>query len=117
MDLSYAQEKLKLVFSGYNNSSILVFPPKKINKSYYRCDNHFHLDTILDMYNESSSNYGIVLISGKEYRCYILNICNTYKEFKLVNYDTANLPNNHNKGGSSSGRGIERKYMINILTK
>lgn len=92
------------MFSEYNNSSILIFPPKKIIKSYYRCDNRFHLDNILDMYNESFTNYGIVLVSGKEYRCYILSICNSCKEFKLIKSDIENLQKKQKKGGQSAPR-------------
>ena len=49
MDLSCVVAKLISVFSGYNDASIIIYSPKKIIKSYYRCDKRFHLDEILDM--------------------------------------------------------------------
>lgn len=55
------------------------------------------------MYNDSN-NYGIVLISGKEYRCYVISICNSYKEFKLISSDTEHLQKKQKKGGQSAAR-------------
>ena len=39
-------------------------PPKPIKRSYYRCDVRFHIDDILDMYNDYNDD-GIVYIDGK----------------------------------------------------
>ena len=56
------------------------------------------------MYNESTNDYGIVLVSGDEYRCYILSICGIHKEFKLLNSDTQHLQKKQKKGGQSAPR-------------
>ena len=53
---------------------------------------------------ENSINYGIVLLSGKEYRCYILEITGSNKNFKLVNSDTIQLQKHQKKGGQSADR-------------
>lgn len=100
-------------------TSTIIFPPKKIQKSYYRCDDKFHLDLVLDMYEEST-NYGIVLLSGKEYRCYILEINGVYRDFKLCYSGGARL-REHNKGGQSQNRFMRHAqeqrdyYYTNII--
>ncbi len=91
------------MFSGYNDTSFIIHPPKTIQKSYYRCDNRFHLDAVSEMYGESIA-YGIVLLSGKEYRCYILEIIGSHKEFILVNSDEIQLQKRQKKGGQSAVR-------------
>lgn len=98
----FVLEVYNIVFSGYNNS-IVIYPPNKISKRYYRCDNKFHLDCILDMY-KSETKYGICLISGKEYRCYILEIRGSHKQFKLIKSDTQEIMNQHKTGGQSALR-------------
>lgn len=87
-------------------------------KSFYRCDNKFHLDAIIDMY-DLDMNYGIALLSGKEYRCYLvsINIIGTYKEFKFLDGSTVELQRKHNKGGSAANRylnGIQDKRHLYI---
>jgi len=104
MDLSCVVAKLISVFSGYNDASIIIYSPKKIIKSYYRCDKRFHLDEILDMYSDSYVNYGIVLISGNAYRCYLLCVGTSHREFKLLNSDTIHLQKTKKKGGQSAPR-------------
>lgn len=89
---------------------MIIDPPKKIQKNYYRCDNHFHLDPILEMYNDSV-NYGIVLLSGKDFRCYVLEITGSNKEFKLIDGDRFKLQKRQKKGGQSAQR-IDRLREI-----
>lgn len=92
------------MFSGYNDSSIILFPPKKIQRSNYRCDSKFDLDELLEMYTEDSINYGIVLLSGKEYRCYIVEITGSHIEFNLTDCDEVTLQKRQKKGGQSAVR-------------
>lgn len=72
-------------------------------KSFYKCDTHFHLDNILDMY-DSETNYGIVLISGKEFRCYSVNLSGSHVEFKKLVKITEELQKKQGRGGSSAAR-------------
>jgi peptide chain release factor subunit 1 len=82
----------------------MIFEPiKKINQKFYRCDNRFYLDNVLEMY-KSEIRYGIALISGKEYRCYILELTGTHRNFKLVTSDTHEMQKGHKKGGQSAPR-------------
>jgi peptide subunit release factor 1 (eRF1) len=91
------------VFSDYNNSCIILFPSKKINKSGYRCSNKFELDSILEMYKPETC-YGVVLISGNGFRCYSVELTGTYKNFKLLDSMEVKLQNRHKTGGSSFKR-------------
>lgn len=62
------------------------------------------------MYN-NSINYGVVLLSGKEYRCYILEITGNNKNFKLVASDTVQLQKHQKKGGQSAPRFEENRQI------
>lgn len=55
------------------------------------------------MYNDATK-YGICLISGKEFRCYILEMSGDHKEFKLIFSDNQEIMNKHKTGGQSSMR-------------
>jgi len=78
-------------------------PPKRINKSYYSCGNKFILDEILEMFKQNIK-YGIAIISGSQYRCYILEITGKYINHKLLASDTVKLQKKHKKGGQSALR-------------
>ena len=106
-----------VVFSQYNGSALII-PPDKISKSYYKCDKYFHLDTVMAMYQEISKNYGIILLSGREYRIYLAKISKSNKEFKLLKSDEQRLQNKHRRGGQSSVRFEHiRVEKRNIYTK
>ena len=96
-------EKHGIEFDSYN-SSIIIYPPKKITCSFYKCDNKFHLNLVLNMYDENVNNYGIALLSGKEYRCYVLSLSSCYQDLKLVASGETKLQKKHKKGGSSQNR-------------
>lgn len=91
-----------MIFSWYSGTYIII-PPNKINKKYYRCDNKFYLDDVKNLHNEET-NYGICLISGKEYRCYIVEKRSDDKQFKLVSHDKEKIMNQHKTGGQSAQR-------------
>ena len=92
--------------SFYNDGSIILYPPKKISKSYYRCDKKFHIDTIIEMYDDANTTkYGIILLSGKEYRLYLVELFGAqHKEIKLLACDTESLQKKQRKGGQSAPR-------------
>lgn len=83
--------------------TILFEPPKKINISFYRCDNKFHFDNILDMYNNENL-IGVCLLSGEELRIYSVSITGSHVEPRLVKRITICLPNKQTKGGQSAVR-------------
>jgi len=117
MVLCCALAKLGRVFSHYNNSSVILYAPKKIQKSYYRCDSKFHLDDLLELY-DNSINYGIVLLSGKEYRCYLIEVTGSHIEYNLVDCDEVTLQKRQKKGGQSAQRfGRIREGKRNHYTK
>jgi len=109
MALYYVLEKLSIVFSDKNEFvSLLIYPPKKIRQTFYKCDNRFHLDKIIEMYS-SNEGYGITLISGNNFRCYLLEITSgnkfdPYVNYKLLYSDEIILQKKQKKGGSSANR-------------
>lgn len=70
--------------------------------------------------------YGIALLSGKEFRCYTVNISGAHVDFKLIASDTEHLQKKQKKGGQSAPR-FERirqekelhyvKKMTDVLVK
>ena len=89
--------------SQYNQASILFEPPKQLKYLYYRCDAKFHLDTVLDMY-EDDETYGVCLISGEDIMIYTVNVFNDNFDIKLIDDNTIELQTRTRRGGSSSGR-------------
>jgi peptide chain release factor subunit 1 len=85
------------------NGSILIVPPKKINQSYYRCDNKFHLDEILEQY-EKEEQFGVVLVSGEICRIYTITRSGTHVQIKQSKIAEVHQLKNHSKGGQSAQR-------------
>lgn len=92
-NLSYLREGITVLFE----------PPKKINISFYRCDNKYHLDNVLDMYNNENL-IGVCLLSGEELRVYNIAITGSHIESTLLKKRTIKLPNKQKKGGQSAVR-------------
>lgn len=92
------------ILSQYNQSSILFEPPKPLKYMFYRCDVKFHLDTILDMY-EDDDYYGLCLISGEDLVIYLVTISSDNRiDIKKLNSENIELQTRTRRGGSSSGR-------------
>lgn len=83
--------------------TVLFEPPKKINMSFYRCDNKFHLDQIVEMYDDENL-IGVCLMSGEELRVYTVSITGSHIEQKLLKHLDIKLPNKQKKGGQSAVR-------------
>ena len=91
-------------FSILNHGGAVLFePPFKISRSSYMCDKVFHLDHILDMYNDKQM-YGLVYITGKTYAFYKISKTGSSINHELVVHGDVSLPNKHNKGGQSAPR-------------
>jgi peptide chain release factor subunit 1 len=83
--------------------TLLFESPKKINISFYRCDNKYHLDPILDMYNDENK-IGVCFISGEQLLIYSVSITGSHIEPKLIKKLNIELPNKQKKGGQSAVR-------------
>ncbi|ARF10994.1 eukaryotic peptide chain release factor subunit 2 [Hokovirus HKV1] len=111
MALCYAQELLSqtcLVFSLIKEDNCIILePPKKLQNSNYICDKRWHLDLILEMYEEKKI-IGIALLSGSLIKIY--NIIKTGNHYEINNIKNVEieLQKKQRKGGSSSAR-IGRK--------
>jgi|SaaInlStandDraft_3_1057020.scaffolds.fasta_scaffold29436_1 peptide chain release factor subunit 1 len=105
--------KTSRIFSTVYGSGVLFEPPKKILCAWTRCDSKFCLEGIVEMLKDEKS-YGIVLISGKETKCYKVIISGKHIEHKLIGKKTVQLQKHQKKGGQSADR-IERirqgKYL------
>lgn len=103
MDLCCVQANQITVPSLQEGITTLFEPPKKINISFYRCDNKFHLDDVLDMYNNENL-IGVCLLSGEELRIYNVSITGSHIEPRLIKRIEIKLPNKQKKGGQSAVR-------------
>jgi peptide chain release factor subunit 1 len=109
MDLFYVLENVDRAFSSlqtelqYNQSSILFEPPKQLKFMYYRCDTKFHIDNILDMFDDEE-NYGLCLISSEEVKIFMVTISGDRFDIKMLDKENIDLQTRTRRGGSSSGR-------------
>jgi peptide chain release factor subunit 1 len=92
------------VFSTYNGACVGIIPPKIINKNRYICDAKFHLDDVMNMYDDNVLKIGICLVSGKECRLYLIETNGKHRDIKLLFSNTEHLLKHHNKGGQSAQR-------------
>jgi peptide chain release factor subunit 1 len=74
-------------------------PPEPTPIYYYRCDQRFHLESLMEMLREKSS-YGIIVIDGNDATIATLrgSTLKTVKEF------TSGIPGKHRAGGQSARR-------------
>lgn len=81
-------------------SDYLIFEPiKSINKSFYRCDNKFYLDSVLEMYTNDEFD-GIIYVDGSICDFYLVNL----GRYSKVKSSTIYLQNQFKNGGQSSNR-------------
>jgi peptide subunit release factor 1 (eRF1) len=108
LDVLPCLKKTSLIFSSdfkFHNSMIIE-PPKKINKVYYRCCKQFNLDTISEMF-KNETKIGIILISGSGYKFYVIIKTGSHLDVRCLDDGTIKLQKNQKKGGQSAQR-IER---------
>lgn len=82
---------------------IIIDPVKKIKANDYICDNKFHLDILIDQY-ENELFVGLALISGESFILYKLIITNKYVDFKILKQKKIILQKRMRKGGQSAQR-------------
>ncbi|MFH0896611.1 MAG: peptide chain release factor aRF-1 [Candidatus Bathyarchaeota archaeon] len=76
-----------------------IEPPEPTPIYYYRCDQRFHLEYLMDMLKETST-YGIIVIDGSDATVATLRgmTLKTVREF------TSGIPGKHRAGGQSAKR-------------
>ena len=121
MDLCYVLEKQSIVPSQSQSPTLLLDPPKKLTMAYYRCDNKFHLDAILEMFDDDKK-IGVCLVSGKELLIYVLTLSGSHIDYNMIRRVDIVLANKHNKGGQSSNRfgrivQIVRNNYVDIIVQ
>jgi peptide subunit release factor 1 (eRF1) len=90
-------------FTSEKWTGYLIFEPfKPISKTFYRCSNKFHLDSISEMYTDDIV-YGIVYTDGKECISYSMNSL----RYTIENKTKISLQGQFKKGGQSAQR-LER---------
>lgn len=82
------------------------------------CDKYFHLDPILEMFEDGIS-YGIVFISGDAFYIYKITKSGNYYETKKLFGDDVAIAKKHKKGGYSAGRfsRLRLESIHNYITK
>lgn len=83
-------------------------PPLPIKKSLYRCDKIFHIDHILDLYQDQSK-WGLIILSGEETSFYTCSVTqkdssNEITQTILSDQFTIHRLKSHKKGGQSAQR-------------
>lgn len=91
------------IFSTYYNGTIIFQPTKKIKKAYYKCDNKFHLDEILEMY-KTENLHGVVYISGEKYEIHKISISGNHIDSTLLLNKNVHLKGETKAGGQSAQR-------------
>jgi len=77
----------------------VIEPPKPIQIYYYRCDQNFHLEPLLDMLREKGS-YGILVIDGTEATIATLR----GQALDIIKNVSSGIPGKHRAGGQSARR-------------
>jgi peptide chain release factor subunit 1 len=96
--------------------NVIFEPIKKINKNIYRCDKRYHIDSIIEMY-EDEYKFGVAMLTGKEYRMYIITKSGIHIEPKLIASDGHEMQKQTKKGGQSAqriGRIRENKQALYV---
>lgn len=84
--------------------SVVFEPPMPIKRSYYRCDSHFHLDTIGSMYTEEGEEIGLMIVKGDEARLYVILSNPPHWEVKERKVVSGQRDTKTRRGGQSANR-------------
>lgn len=94
---------VSLVFSNSDHGCRLIEPPQPIKRFYYRCDNKFHIDQLLELY-ETPTTYGLVYVSGSELILYTVQIIGGQLQTNALYRKSVKLQKSQKKGGQSAAR-------------
>lgn len=86
----------------------VVEPPDPISIYYYRCDQRFHLEPLMETLREKNT-YGIVVIDGNDATIAKLK----GKTLNIVKKMTSGIPGKHRAGGQSARR-FERLREVEV---
>jgi peptide chain release factor subunit 1 len=85
---------------GSERMEIFVLePPKPINVYFYRCDNRFHLEPLMDILREKET-FGIILIDSNDATLATLR----GRRMEIMKEMTSGVPGKHRAGGQSARR-------------
>jgi peptide chain release factor subunit 1 len=85
---------------GSERMEIFVLePPKTINVYFYRCDNRFHLEPLMDILREKET-FGIILIDSNDATLATLR----GRRMEIMKEMTSGVPGKHRAGGQSARR-------------
>jgi len=86
--------------AGTEKMEIYVLePPERINVYFYRCDDKFHLEPLLEIIREKET-YGILVIDGNEATLATLR----GRRVDILKEFTSGVPGKHRAGGQSARR-------------
>ena len=77
----------------------VLVPPKPINVYFYRCDNRFHLEPLMDIIREKET-FGIILIDSNDATLATLS----GRRMEIMKEITSGVPGKHRAGGQSARR-------------
>jgi peptide chain release factor subunit 1 len=95
------------VFCGADTSEVIE-APKPIKALLYRCDSFFHTEILREMMVEDGTEYGFIILDGKEALFATVN-GSSYGNKILLKY-LVDLPSKHGRGGQSANR-FERQRV------
>ncbi len=78
----------------------VLIPPKPINVYFYRCDNIFHLEPLMDILREKET-FGIILIDSNDATLATLR---GGRRMEIMKEMTSGVPGKHRAGGQSARR-------------
>jgi len=94
---------VSLVFSDGDHGCRLIEPPQPIKRFYYRCDNKFHIDQLLELY-EDPKHYGLIYVSGSELIIYSVHTVGAELRNTVLYKKSVKLQKSQKKGGQSAAR-------------
>lgn len=83
-----------------------MIPLKPIKHFLYKCDKHFYVDELKELFVLNDYNIGVIITSGERTEYYL---CSESREYSLKRVLTNDPPKGHKKGGQSAPR-FQRLY-------
>ncbi|MBS7622962.1 peptide chain release factor aRF-1 [Candidatus Bathyarchaeota archaeon] len=77
----------------------VLVPPKAINVYFYRCDNRFHIEPLMEILRERES-FGVIVIDNNEAAIAMLQ----GRRMEVLKELTSGVPGKHRAGGQSARR-------------
>lgn len=81
--------------------TLAIEPLKPLRRGFYRCDNRFHTELLLEQLVDGHARFGFIILDGSDASFYLLNGKNRETLFE---WSKVNLPKKHGRGGQSQNR-------------